>query len=340
MQLSNKKIITTYGRPYIVAELNSSHFGKVENAKKMIDAAKECGCDAVKFQSWTENSLYCSDYYDSNPMVRRMVRGFSLSPEKLLALSKYCEEIGIDFSSTPYSKDEVDFLVDMCKAPFVKIASMDINNIPFLRHVARKKTAIVLSTGMATEEEIENAVGVIRREGNDNICVLHCVSVYPVEASAVNLNNVVMLKERFPELAIGYSDHTLGSEVACGAVTLGAGLIEKHFTLDNSKIGWDNQMATPPSEMKNLVESCHNVYLSLGSYKRIINDNELEQRQKMRRSIVSARDLQAGDVIEESDLDAKRPGTGIPVSKFYDLIGKALKNDVARDYMINETDLA
>ena len=323
-------------KPYIVAELNSSHRGKVENARQMIDVAKECGCNAVKFQSWTADSLYCKNYYDENPLSKRMVKGFSMASSDLKELADYCHEIGIDFSSTPYSKAEVDFMVEECAPAFIKIASMDINNRPFLKYIAGKKLPIVLSTGMATIEEIETAVQIIESEGNRDICILHCVSVYPVESSEVNLRNMIMLKEKFPYCNVGYSDHTLGCEVACAAVGLGASLIEKHFTLDSSIIGWDNQMATEPAEMMDLVKKCKNVYSAMGSYERVITDKEYEQRKKMRRSIIANRDLEMGHVIGEEDLDAKRPGTGIPIDSYQKIIGRKLNRNVNKDELILE----
>lgn len=334
MLLKNGRNIVNGAEPYIVAEMNSSHNGKIEIAREMIAAAKDCGCDAVKFQSWSAESLYCRDYYDQNPISKRMVSGFSLKPAELLELSKYCNEIGIDFSSTPYSNEEVDFLVEQCKAPFVKVASMDINNLPYLKFIAGKKIPIILSTGMATVEEIEKAVHVIENAGNSNICILHCVSLYPVEARLVNLNNVVMLKDKFPKYAVGYSDHTIGSEVACAAVGLGAALIEKHFTLNNKKIGWDNQMATEPADMKDLVCKCRRVHSSLGEYERKLTQNESEQQKKMRRSIVAAKNMARGHILEEEDLTAKRPGDGIPVDEYESVIGRALTQDIQKDQMI------
>lgn len=336
MILRNGEKIVNGGEPYIVAELNSSHNGKIKIAREMIDAAKECGCNAVKFQSWSAESLYCQDYYANNPILKRIVRGFSLKPEELLELSEYCNEIGIDFSSTPYSKEEVDFLVEKCKAPFIKVASMDINNLPYLKYIAQKDIAVVLSTGMATMEEIEAAVMEMENVGNHNLCLLHCVSLYPVEPQAVNLNNLIMLKEKFPDYAIGYSDHTIGSEVACVATGLGAALIEKHFTLNHEKIGWDNQMATEPADMKELVDRCQRIYKCLGSYERKLTLEELEQQKKMRRSIVAADDLPKGHRIEERDLTAKRPGDGIPVSEYKSVIGQILNQDVQKDQLILE----
>lgn len=336
MKLKNGRNIINGGEPYIVAELNSSHNGKIDVAREMIDAAKDCGCDAVKFQSWSAESLYCRDYYVQNPISKRMVSSFSLKPEELLELSEYCDKVGIDFSSTPYSEEEVDFLVNQCKAPFVKIASMDINNLPYLKYIAKTNVPVVLSTGMATIEEIEKAVTEIENMGNHNICILHCVSLYPVEAQFVNLNNMVMLKEKFPEYAVGYSDHTTGNEAACVAVGLGAALIERHFTLNNKKIGWDNQMATEPAEMRELVYKCRTAHSVLGTYERNITSDELEQRKKMRRSFVAAADMPVGHVMEESDLTGRRPGDGISVSEPERIIGKILARNIQKGQLITE----
>jgi len=336
MLLKSGKEIVTGGQPYIVAEMNSSHNGNVEVAKAMIDAAKTCGCDAVKFQSWSAESLYCRDYYKKNPIAKRMVKSFALLPEDLLDLARYCQKINIDFSSTPYSKEEADFLIDDCQAPFIKIASMDIDNLPYLRYIGQKNIPIVLSTGMATVEEIDKAVKTIETTGNHDICILHCVSLYPVEARLVNLRNMIMLKERFPRYAVGYSDHMIGSEAACAAVALGAALIEKHFTLNNKKIGWDNQMATEPAEMKDLVSRCRKVYLSLGEYDRQLTPDEFEQRTKMRRSLIAAKDMATGHIIQEGDLDAKRPGNGIAVGDYFKVIGQELNCAIEKDQMISD----
>ena len=172
MKLRGGKVIGDGMKPYIVAELNSSHNGKVEIAKQMIDAAKDCGCDCVKFQSWSADSLYADEYYKNNPISKRIVAKFSLTPDQLLELSAYCKEVGIDFSSTPYSKEEVDFLAEKTEAPFIKIASMEINNLPFLKYIGEKGIPIVLSTGMSTIEEIREAVKAIESTGNRQLCIL------------------------------------------------------------------------------------------------------------------------------------------------------------------------
>ena len=325
--------------PYIIAEMNSSHNGNIETAKKMIDSAKDCGCDCVKFQSWTSESLYSEEYYKSNPISERFVKKFSLNEDGLRELSEYCKLKQIDFSSTPYSKKEVDFLSDVLDVPFIKVSSMEINNLPFLKYIASKGKPLILSTGMSTIDEIEEAVSAIKSGGNDDICILHCVSIYPADACEINLRNIKLLQDHFSEYEIGYSDHTLGYEVAAAAVAMGACVIEKHFTLDNTKMGMDNNMATEPDEMKALVKACHNVYNAMGNYERILSENEIEQTKKMRRSVVAARELRAGDIISENDIEAKRPGDGIPPSRMSELIGRKIKNDYPKGYQIKEQEI-
>ncbi len=332
--LRGGKIIGDGERPYIVAELNSSHNGKVEIAKQMIDAAKDCGCDCVKFQSWSAESLYADEYYKNNPISKRIVTKFALTPNQLLELSAYCKEVGIDFSSTPYSKEEVDFLAEKTEAPFIKIASMEINNLPFLKYIGKKGIPIVLSTGMSTIEEIREAVKAIESTGNKQMCILHCVSVYPAPAEIINLNNMVMLQEEFPDYVVGYSDHTIGSEVAAASIALGAALVEKHFTLDNKKMGMDNNMATEPAEMKCLVKACHSVSLAMGSKERVLLEGEEEQRLKMRRSLVTTRNIHSGEVLSSLDIEAKRPGNGITPDRLEDIVGRTVKNDIPKGHLI------
>lgn len=338
--LKNGRIVGDKEAPYIVAEMNSSHSGKVERAIEMIDAAKECGCDCVKFQSWTADTLYSEEYYAKNPISHRMVKGFSLNESELLELWKHCKNIGIDFSSTPYSEQEVDFLAEKVEVPFIKIASMEINNLPFLEYIARKNIPMILSTGMASYDEIDRAVKVITDTGNNNLCILHCVSAYPAAEETIHLNNIVYLKKQYPNFVIGYSDHTIGSEVACGAVALGAGIIEKHFTLDSSRMGMDNNMATEPEAMKDMVEKCHSVYRAMGSTERILSEDEKIQLTKMRRSIVAKTDLSEGTILTADMLECKRPGTGLEPSMQKSILGKRINRDIKKGYMILERDIA
>lgn len=338
LKLNDSTIIGNSNTPYIVAEVNSSHNGSMEVAKRMIDASAESGCNCVKFQSWSAESLYSQTYYKSNPIAKRFVKKFSLDATQLKELAEYCRSHGVAFSSTPYSREEVDFLVETAKVPFVKIASMELNNYPFLEYIAKTGAPIVLSTGMGTMDEICNAVETIENAGNKNICLLHCISIYPPEISTINLKNIVGLQEQFPNYPIGFSDHSSGTEMAAAAVALGACLIEKHITLDKSKIGMDNQMATEPDEMKKMVDQCKNVFSALGTKERIVLEAEMTQRKNMRRSLVYTRNIEAGETLTISDIDAKRPGTGFSPVDINKFIGRTVTKNAKKDYLISEED--
>lgn len=335
----NGRIVGEEEQPYFIAEVNTSHYGKIDKAIELIDAARESGCDCVKFQSWTAESLYSKTYYEENPFAKRMVSRFALSESDLFELAQYCNKRGIGFSSTPYSTKEVDFLVDECCAPFVKIASMDLDNDAFLKYIAKKDVAIVLSTGMSTYEEVVHAVNVLEGNGAKNLCLLHCVSVYPPDGEDIRLKNIEELKRRFPQYAIGFSDHSMGQEMSCAAVALGASVIEKHLTMDSKKIGMDNQMATEPQMMRELVENCCRIYDALGGNERIISKKEEEMRVKMRRSLIAKIDIEEGTILTEKMIDAKRPGTGLPLCMKEKIIGKCVNRRIDADTVIYREDV-
>ena len=337
--LNNSKIIGNDQEPYFIAELNTSHFGDVDKAKKMIDMVKECGGDCVKFQSWSEHTLYSNAYYKANPIAKRFIQKFSMSKSQLKELSEYSRSINIDFASTPYSIDEADFLLNECHVPFIKVASMDINNYPYLRYLAKTKSAIIISTGMADWEEIIKAVQILEVAGAEKVCLLHCVSIYPVSASNVNLNNIKTLQSNFQKQVIGYSDHTLGIDIGAASVVMGACVIEKHVTLDKSVIGMDNQMAIEYDELKQMILSIKNIFRSLGSFNRIVSNEEIEQRKKMRRSLVVNADLEPNDILTETNLGAKRPGTGISVTDWDSYIGKKINKSLVKDSIISIEDI-
>jgi N-acetylneuraminate synthase len=339
-KLNNGTIIQDFGDPYFIAEINSSHFGDIELAKKMILNAKASGIQCVKFQSWSPETLYSQTFYDENPIAKRFVNKFSLSQSDLEELFNFSKKNNIDFSSTPYSEQEVIFLLEKCKAPFIKIASMEINNHSFLEFIARTGSAIILSTGMSTFDEIESAVEVIKQSGNSNLCVLHCVSVYPCEPEKVNLNNIQSLREILKVIPIGYSDHTLGPEAAFAATAIGAPIIEKHFTLDSSKIGMDNQMASEPYVFKEMINTCKIIQSALGSTQRTLDQEELDQRENMRRSIVSSKFIPAGKKITADDLIFKRPGNGFKPTDLSKVIGSKSLRDIDQDQVIYQSDIS
>ena len=337
--LRGGKIIEDYKKPYIIAEVNSSHGGSIDVAKKMIDAAADAGADCVKFQSWNKQSLYSKTYYNQNRLAGRFIEKFSLSPGELKNMAAYCREKNLDFSSTPYSEEEVDFLVNETDAPFIKISSMELNNTGYLRYIGRKHVPVVLSTGMGEIKEIQSAVSVLEEVGIDQLVLLHCVSVYPTSLDLVNLNNIYELREAFPKYPIGFSDHTLGNVAGVAAVALGVGILEKHLTLNKKQIGMDNKMAAEPDELKAYITVCRDAQIAMGNKIRMVSSAELEQRNKMRRSIIAVRDLPKGTVLREADLSAKRPGTGISPDRISTLVGMTVLNNIEADTVINISDL-
>lgn len=340
VELKNGTLVADYTSPYIIAEVNSSHNGNLNIARQMIDAAVDAGCDCVKFQSWTSDTLYSKSYYDENPLAKRFVDKFSMSEESLRQMAMYCCEKRIDFASTPYSNEETDFLVRECNVPFIKVSSMEVNNPKYIEYIASKQVPIILSTGMSSYEEVAEAVRIIESVGNKHVILLHCVTIYPTPLEYANIKNMIKLRELFPEYPVGFSDHTMGDTAAIIASALGAAVIEKHITLDAKKIGMDNQMAMEPDDLKCLVEKCKSVRSALGSETRILFPDEVKQKKIMRRSIVAKHDLKAGTVLMEEDLIAKRPGTGFAPTEIHKLVGRKLIKNVDADIIITESDLS
>lgn len=339
IKLGDNRLIGDSYKPYIVAELNTSHFGNISIAKKMIQKAKESGCDCVKLQSWKSDSLYSKDFLYKNPISKKFFDKYSLNNNQLKILSSYAKKIGISFSSTPYSEDEVDFLVKECNPAFIKVASMDLNNHLFLKFIAKKKTPVVLSTGMGTLDEIENAVKLLVSNGQRKICILHCVSLYPLDYKIANLRNITMLREKFKNIPIGYSDHSIGTTLPVSSIALGACLIEKHFTLDNKKIGMDNHMATEPSDMMKMISESQIAFNSLGNEKRKLDKKEIDQRKKMRRSIFVRESLKKNEKITLKKLILRRPGNGIPPNRISKLLGKKVKRNINKNTLLKLSDI-
>ena len=334
VRLRNGREIGDYRRPYIVAELNTSHFGDIEIARDMIRQAKAAGCDCVKFQSWSAETLYCDGYYKGNAIAKRIVKKFSLDNAALQALARYAAELEIDFSSTPYSIKEACFLVEDCNVPFIKIASMELDNLPYLKALGNLGVPLVLSTGMGSSAEIIRAVNTIQATSNQQLVILHCTSVYPSAPEIIRLQNIAGLRMEFPHYPIGYSDHSIGLEIPAAAVALGACLIEKHFTLDSKRIGMDNQMATEPAEMRAMVLACHNVHAAMGGASRLLCTEEEEQIPKMRRSMVSIHDLTVGTVLSPEHIEFKRPGTGVSPADHEQYIGRTVRVAIERGRVI------
>jgi N-acetylneuraminate synthase len=333
--------------PYIIAEIGSNHNGDMDLCRRLIDAAAEAGAQAVKFQSWTESSLIAKEEYDRNTQysdkkrhfgsLREMVKAYQFTAEQHLEARSHCKARGIAFCSSAFSTEEVD-LLEKLDVPFFKIASMDVVHLPLLKHVARKQRPVVISTGMATLAEIEQAVETVHSAGNDQIVLLHCVAIYPPDYDTINLRNMATLQQAF-DVPVGFSDHTLGTAITLAAITLGACVIEKHFTLDKDMAGWDHSISADPAELRIIVEEGNNIFTALGSNRRTVSDQEIEKRKKFRRSVVARRALQRGHLLAEADLNAKRPGTGISPDELPYVIGRKLARDIQIDEVIHWVDL-
>lgn len=341
--------IRNYGKPYIIAEIGANHNGDIVLAKEMILTAKECGADCVKFQSWSKDSIFSRSVYRDNYFLRddyrnrtdytleEIVDKYSIGKKEHIALKEYCDEIGIDFASTGFCKAEIDFLVDELQVPFIKVASMDVNNIPFLKYIASKNVPVIISTGLCGLSDVVDAIKCLENNGCKQIVILHCVSIYPPKDEQVNLNNIEMYKKLF-DYPIGYSDHTLGTIAPIMSLTMGVCMLEKHFTLDKNMVGWDHKISANPAELKEIAEAAAVGYKMLGSYNKVVSEDE-ERRNAFQRSIVAARDLKAGEVLCESDIDYKRPGTGISPKYYEFVIGRQLKKDVQYDELITWEDI-
>ena len=348
IKLTRDRSVGDEEKPYFIAELGSNHNGDMTLAKKLIDAAKDAGADCVKFQSWSKETIFSRKTYDDNYFLaddyrsrsdytlEKIVDDYSISSRELLEMKQYADVVGIDCISTPFSKGEVDFLIDDMGADFMKVASMDLNNYTLLEYMAKKGKPMLLSTGLSNLAEIDQAIRTIEAAGNQQIIILHCVSIYPPEDEQVNLRNMETLSQAYP-YPVGFSDHTLGVCIPLAAIARGACIIEKHFTLDKEMEGWDHKVSATPDEMKTLVNHSQRIYEALGSA-RIEQVESKERIDAFRRSIVAAKEIKKGIVITEDALDFKRPGSGFAPDAIKYMIGKTAKRDIAYDKIIEFDD--
>ncbi len=343
----NGRLIGTGELPFIIAEIGSNHNGDMRLCKKLIDSAKKCGADAVKFQSWSKTSLISRAEYNRNTCysdkkkhfgsLEEMVEKYQLTPEQHYDVKKYCDKKGITFLSSGFSEEEID-LLDSLDVPVFKIASMDINHLPLLRFIANKHKPVILSTGMATLGEIEQAVQVLRNGGAGPIALLHCISIYPPDYNTIHLRNMHMLQQSF-SVPVGFSDHTIGTAISLAAISLGACIIEKHFTINKNLEGWDHAISADPVELETIVREGKNIYHALGKTTRSVTNAEMQKRKTFRRSIVMRRAMTEGEIITINDIDFKRPGTGIAPDEIDYVIGRKLTVGLDIDDLIRWQDL-
>lgn len=338
------------GHVYIIAEAGVNHNGDMQKAIELIESAKQAGADAVKFQSFKANKLVSKkakkakyqsqNIGDGDDSQYNMLKRLELTEEDHNRLIDECKKRDIQFLSTAFDVDGIDFL-DQLGMPFFKSPSGEITNYPYLKRLAEKGKPVILSTGMANLEEVNDAVNVLLTHGlkKSMITVLHCNTEYPTPFEDVNLKAMNTIGNEL-EVQIGYSDHTLGIEVPVTAVALGAKVIEKHFTLDRDLPGPDHRASLEPDELKEMVASIRNIEKAIsGSGRKEPSPSELKNKEVARKSIHTTRALKKGEAINEEDIIALRPGNGISPMEWQNVIGKKVKRDYTASEMLEWSSL-
>ncbi|HBR30286.1 MAG TPA: N-acetylneuraminate synthase [Firmicutes bacterium] len=330
---------------FIIAEAGVNHNGDLDIAKKLVDAAVEAGVDAIKFQTFKADHLVTKEapkaaYQKANTGdggQYEMLQKLELSVEDHLILQKYCQERGIIFLSTPFDFESAD-LLESLELPCYKVSSGDLPNLPFLAYIGQKNKPVLLSTGMANLGEVESAVETIYSTGNREVILLHCTSNYPTDYEDVNLQAMLTMKEAF-KLPVGYSDHTVGIEIPIAAVALGARVIEKHFTLDQSMAGPDHRASLEPRELKRMVAKIRNIEKAMGDGIKRCAKSEENTKKLVRKSIVAKRDILEGEKMTTNNLTFKRPGNGLKPECIKEILGKIAGRMIKKDQIITFTDL-
>jgi N,N'-diacetyllegionaminate synthase len=327
----------------IVAEAGVNHNGDPGLAHRLIDVAADAGADRIKFQTFSADRLvtgsagkaeYQQRSTGAEESQHAMLQRLELSRELHVQLIEHCHARGIGFFSTAFDLDSVRLLVDLGADRF-KIPSGEITNLPYLRLIGSYCKPVILSTGMCTLGEIEAALGVLEQSGTprDRITVLHCTTEYPAPMDEVNLRAMLTIRDAFG-VAVGYSDHTMGIEVALAAVALGASVIEKHFTVDRNLPGPDHKASLEPAELGALVKGIRNIERALGSPVKRPTVSEAGNTPVARKSLVAARAIRAGEPFTESNLIVKRPGNGISPMSWDQVIGRRAPRDFSADELI------
>lgn len=335
------KVIGDGNPTFIIAEAGVNHNGDINIAKKLVDEAVLAKVDAIKFQTfkteklvtgYAEMASYQKQNIGSADSQFNMLKKLELSYESFIELKQYCIQKGIMFLSTPFDLESADFLASIGMEAF-KISSGDLTNIPFLQHIAKFNKPIILSSGMATLSDIEDAINAIQLLGNKEVAVLHCTSNYPAKLENVNLNAMSTIKSAF-KVVSGYSDHTVGITIPIAAAAMGANIIEKHFTIDKNMEGPDHKASLCPLELSEMIKAIRDVEMAFGTGIKRYNISEVDTMKAARKSIVAARYIKKGDSIKFVDLDYKRPGTGLSPKYYNDIVGKISNRDIKVDEQI------
>jgi N,N'-diacetyllegionaminate synthase len=326
---------------FIIAEAGVNHNGSIDNAYRLIDVAVEAGANAIKFQTFKAENLVSkgadkADYQKQtsgeSESQFEMIKKLELDVDAHKKLIKYCDEKDIMFLSTPFDHDSINLLNELGLKIF-KIPSGEITNLPYLRHIGSLAKQVILSTGMSTLQEVSDALTILADAGakKENITVLHANTMYPTPMEDVNLNAMQTMRQKF-NVAVGYSDHTLGIEVDIAAVTMGASIIEKHFTLDKTMKGPDHKASLEPGELKAMVTSIRNVENALGDGIKLPSRSEQPNMIVARKSILAGQVIKKGDILTEENVVIKRPGNGISPMKWDEIVGSV----AIKDYQVDE----
>lgn len=327
----------------IIAEAGVNHNGDMKIARQLIDKAAAAGVDYVKFQTFkadklvkkdAEKAAYQAISTDQSETQYEMLKRLELTNEQHLELIEYCKEKKVTFLSTGFDSESIDFLVNI-GIDLIKIPSGEITNLPLLRQIAHYNKNVILSSGMATMKDIDNALEVLKKAGQDKdkITLLHCTTQYPTPFAEVNLNAMEAIKNH-TGLQVGYSDHTLGIEVPIAAVALGATVIEKHFTLDKTMPGPDHAASLDPDELLKMVSCIRNIEVAMGEGVKKPSPSEIENMVVARKSIVAACNIAKGEMFTEYNLTVKRPGNGISPMKWDEVVGTIAQKDFLTDELI------
>ncbi|WP_298916284.1 N-acetylneuraminate synthase [uncultured Algimonas sp.] len=340
------RFIQTFDDPdapcFVIGEIGVNHNGSLDLAHQLIDIAVEAGADAVKFQTFTAEALVTrtvrkANYQSRNHQIDEsqlsMLKRLELSEADLRACKNHCDAKDIVFLSTPFDEAAADLLESVGVQGY-KVSSGDLTNLPLLSHMAAKGLPMIISTGMATMAEVEDAVRAVEAAGDPSLAILHCVSDYPAAPEEANLAAIDTISTAFGK-PTGWSDHTLGDAVCLAAVARGARIIEKHYTLDTAMEGPDHKASLDPDEFRDLLRKIRIVQTSIGDGVKRPQPSETETAQVARRSIVVARDIKAGETIARTDLVMKRPGTGLAPKHLDWVVGRTARSDLPSDTLVS-----
>lgn len=328
---------------FIIAEAGVNHNGSMVLAKKLIDVAVFAGADAIKFQTFKAGKVvsqsapkasYQKKDLQNSESQYEMLKKLELNEHCHKELIKYCNKSKIMFLSTPFDIDSVDLLINL-NLEIIKIPSGEITNLPYLRYIGLLNTKVILSTGMSNFQEIDDALKILINAGTlkENITVLHANTMYPSPMSDVNLRAMKSIHDKF-DIAVGYSDHTLGIEVDIAAVALGASIIEKHFTLDKKMKGPDHKASLDPDELKSMVTAIRNIELAMGDGVKKLTRSEKPNINVIRKSIVAKKEIKKGEIFSDSNLTTKRPGGGMSPMKWDLILGRVAEKNYKVDELL------